>query len=190
MLKPVNVETPKKNINITSSKTLTKLDKSTPNCDAFTETPALKDNCSSKLNFDISNNIPKSSESSILPGTPESYESIHEVPHVTHQRSVFLCNAYVRNELLDTFYKDCLEFKHYMNDIFKTITIVPKWLLTFQMIMFLYKRKKNCLKKKSKVSKIKIVTLKVTSRRNSKLWETNLGLKIDNVKIPLPIKKR
>ena len=121
--KPVNVfQTPKKNINITSSKTLTKLDKSTPNCDAFTETPALKDNCSSKLNFDISNNIPKSSESSTLPGTPESYESIHEVPHVTHQRSAFLCNDYVRNEVFDTFYKDYLEFKHYMSDIFKTIT--------------------------------------------------------------------
>ena len=39
---PVTAETPKKNINITSSKTLTKLDKSIPNCDIVTETPALK----------------------------------------------------------------------------------------------------------------------------------------------------
>ena len=49
-VKPVNVETLKKNINVTSSKT-TNLDKSTPNYDIFTETEALKDNSSSKLNL-------------------------------------------------------------------------------------------------------------------------------------------
>ena len=38
------------------------------------------------------------------------------------QRSALLCNDYVRNEVFDTFYKDYLEFKHYMNDIIKTIT--------------------------------------------------------------------
>ena len=118
----MTTETPKKNINITSSKTLSKLDKSTPNCDIFTETPALKDNSSSKLNSDISNNVTKYSDSSNLLDTPETKKSVHEVPHVTHQRSAFLCNDYVRNEVFDTFYKDYLEFKHYMNDIIKTVT--------------------------------------------------------------------
>ena len=41
---------------------------------------------------------------------------VHEVSHVTHQRSAFRCNDYVRNEVCDTFYKDYLEFKH-MNDM-------------------------------------------------------------------------
>ena len=100
--KPVNVETPKKNINISSSKT-TNLDKSTPNCDIFTETPALKENSSSKLNFDISKNVPKSSDSSTLPDTREANNSVHEVSHVTHQRSTFRCNGYVRNEVLILF---------------------------------------------------------------------------------------
>ena len=77
--KAANVKTPKKNINITSSKTLTNLDKSALNCDIFTETPAPKDNCSSKLNSDISKNVPKSSDSSPLPDTPESHKSVHEV---------------------------------------------------------------------------------------------------------------
>ena len=31
-------------------------------------------------------------------------------------------NNYVRNEVFDTFYEDYLEFKHYMNDIIKSIT--------------------------------------------------------------------
>ena len=107
--KPVNVETPKKNINITCSKT-TNLDKSTPNCDIFTDTP-LKDNSSSTLNSDISKYLPKSSDSSTLPDTPESNKSVHEVSHVTHRRSAFNCNDCVRNEVFDTFYKDYLEFK-------------------------------------------------------------------------------
>ena len=42
--------------------------------------------------------------------------------HVTHQRSTFRSNLYVRNEVFDTFYEDHLEFKHYKNDIIKTIT--------------------------------------------------------------------
>ena len=42
--------------------------------------------------------------------------------HVTNQRSAFRCNDYVRNEVFDTFYKDYLEFNHYMNDIIKTVT--------------------------------------------------------------------
>ena len=43
--------------------------------------------------------------------------------HMSHiQRSALLCNDYVRNEVFDTFYKDYLELKHYMNDIIKTIT--------------------------------------------------------------------
>ena len=42
--------------------------------------------------------------------------------HVTHQRSAFRCNDYVRNEVFDTFHKGYLEFKHYMNDIIKRIT--------------------------------------------------------------------
>ena len=99
--KPVNVKTPKKNINITSSKTLTNLDKSAPNCDIVTETPALKDNSSSKLNSDISKNVLKSPDSSTLPDTPESHKSIHEVSPVTDQKSAFRCNDYVRNEVFD-----------------------------------------------------------------------------------------
>ena len=116
--KPVNVKTPKKNIKITSSKTLTNLDKFARNCDIVTETPALKDNSSS----DISKNVPKSPDSSTLPETPESYKSIHEVSPVTDQKSAFRCNDYVRKEVFDTFYEESLEFKHYMNDIIKTIT--------------------------------------------------------------------
>ena len=108
--KPVNVETPKKNINITCSKT-TNLDKSTLNCDIFTDTPALKDNSSFKLNSDISKYVPKSSDSSTLPDTPEPNKSVHEVSHVTHRKSAFNCNDYVRNEVFDTFCKDYLEFK-------------------------------------------------------------------------------
>ena len=42
--------------------------------------------------------------------------------HVTHQRSTFRSNLYGRNEVFDTFYEDHLEFKHYKNDIIKTIT--------------------------------------------------------------------
>ena len=41
---PVNVETPKKNLKITSLRILINLDKSTPNCDVVTETPELKNN--------------------------------------------------------------------------------------------------------------------------------------------------
>ena len=81
--KPVNVETPKKNIKISSSKT-TNLDKYTPICDIFTETPALKENLSFKLNSDISKNVPKSSDSSTLPDTREANNSVRDVSHVTH----------------------------------------------------------------------------------------------------------
>ena len=81
--KPVNVETPKKNIKISSSKT-TNLDKYTPICDIFTETPALKENLSFKLHSDISKNVPKSSDSSTLPDTREANNSVHDVSHVTH----------------------------------------------------------------------------------------------------------
>ena len=42
--------------------------------------------------------------------------------HVTHQRSTFRSNLYVRNEVFDAFYEDHLEFKHYKNNIIKTIT--------------------------------------------------------------------
>ena len=81
--KPVNVETPKKNIKISSSKT-TNLDKYTPICDIFTETPALKENLSFKLHSDISKNVPKSSDSSTLPDTREANNSVRDVSHVTH----------------------------------------------------------------------------------------------------------
>ena len=81
--KPVNVETSKKNIKISSSKT-TNLDKYTPICDIFTETPALKENLSFKLHSDISKNVPKSSDSSTLPDTREANNSVHDVSHVTH----------------------------------------------------------------------------------------------------------
>ena len=81
--KPVNVETPEKNIKISSSKT-TNLDKYTPICDIFTETPALKENLSFKLNSDISKNVPKSSDSSTLPDTREANNSVRDVSHVTH----------------------------------------------------------------------------------------------------------
>ena len=130
----VNVETPKKNINTTFAKSLTNLDKSTPNCDIFIKTPALNDNSSSKLNSNISKNVPKSSDSGTLPDTPESNKSVHEVSHVTDQRSAFPCNDYVRNTVFDTFYKDYLEFKHYMNDIIKkkNFAMFCDWLLTFQ----------------------------------------------------------
>ena len=47
-------------------KTSTNLDKSAPNFDIFTEKPALEDNSSSKLNSDISKNVPKSSETRCL----------------------------------------------------------------------------------------------------------------------------
>ena len=108
--KPVNVKTPKKNINITSSKTLTNLDKSAPNCDIVTETHALKDSSSSKLNSDISKNVLKSPDSSSLPDTPESHKSTHEVSPATDQKSAFHCNDYVRNEVFGIFYEDYLEF--------------------------------------------------------------------------------
>ena len=81
--KPVNVETPKKNIKISSSKT-TNLDKYTPICDIFTETPPLKEDLSFKLNSDISKNVPKSSDSSTLPDTREANNSVRDVSHVTH----------------------------------------------------------------------------------------------------------
>ena len=79
---PVNVKASKKNINI-SSKTLTNPDKSLPNCDIFTEAPALKHNSNSKLNSDISKNLLKSSDSKALPDTPESQKSVHEVSPAT-----------------------------------------------------------------------------------------------------------
>ena len=123
---PVNVETPNKNINITSSKTLTNLDKSKPNCHIIAETPALKDNSGSKATSNISENIQKSSDSSTLPEIPEPNELVHEVPPATDQRSVFRCNDYFRNEMFDTFYGDYLQFKYYMlyiNGIIKSITL-------------------------------------------------------------------
>ena len=85
--------------NIKSSKTLTDLDKSTPNCDIFTKTPALKYNSGSKSNSDISKNVPKSSDSSTLSDTPEPNRSVHEVSPVTDQRSAFHWNNYVKNVL-------------------------------------------------------------------------------------------
>ena len=100
----------------------TNLDKSTPSRDIFTKTPTLKENSSSKLNSDFSKNVPKSSDSSTLSDTWEDNNSVYEVSHVTHQRSAFRCNDYVRNEVFDTFHKCYLEFKHHMNDIIKRIT--------------------------------------------------------------------
>ena len=94
---------PKKNINITSSKTLTNLDKSIPNCDIFAETSALKENSSSKSNPDISKNVPKSSDRSTPTDTAESNKLIHKVRHVTDQRSAFRCNGYVRKEMFILF---------------------------------------------------------------------------------------
>ena len=129
-------------MNITSLKTLTNLDKSAPNCDIFTETLALKDNFISKLNSSISKNLPKYFESSTLPDTPESHKSVHEVSPVTDYRSAFRCNDYiVRNEVLDTFYEDYLEFKYYMDDMIKTITPSSELVTNFSNDMSLCKRK-------------------------------------------------
>ena len=89
-------------------KTSTNLDKSAPNFDIFTETPALEDNSSSKLNSDISKNVPKSSDNSTLPDSPES--SVHEVLPVTDQRSASCCKDFIRNEVSDTLNEDYLEF--------------------------------------------------------------------------------
>ena len=122
---PVNVEIQSKNTSL-SSKTLTNLDKSTPNCHIIAETPVLKDNSGSKSTSNISKNAQKSSDSSTLPEIPDPNESVHEVSPATDQRSVFRCNDYVRNELFDTFYGDYLQFKYYMlymNSIIKSITL-------------------------------------------------------------------
>ena len=104
--KPVNVKTPEKNINIIFLKTVTNLDKSAPNCDIVTGTPALKDKSGSKLNSSISKNVLKSPDSSTLLYTLESHKSIHKVSPATDQKSAFCCNDDVRNEVLDTFYED------------------------------------------------------------------------------------
>ena len=77
-----------------------------------------------------------------------------------------------------------------MNDIIKTITPSPETVTNLSNDnVSLYKRKLNHLKKKLKVSKMKISTLRMTSRPNSELLKTYPGLKIDTVKISLPIKK-
>ena len=52
------------------------------------EIPALKDNSGSKLTSDISKNVPEL------------------------RRSVFRYNDHVRNEMLDAFYNDYLEFRY------------------------------------------------------------------------------
>ena len=82
---------------MTSSKTLTDLNKSAANCEVFTEILALKNNSSSKLNSDISKNVSKSSDSSTLADTLESHKSIHEAPPVKDQTSALRFNDYVRN---------------------------------------------------------------------------------------------
>ena len=61
------------------------LDRSTPNCDIFAETPAIKENSSSKLNSDISKNVPKFPDSSTLPDTREADNSVQFMKcHMLH----------------------------------------------------------------------------------------------------------
>ena len=84
--------------------------------------------------------------------------------------------------MFDTFYEDHLEFKHYKNDISKTIT--PRFeivtnLSNDNVSLQKKKKKKNRFNKKLKFSKMKIATLKVTSRPNSKLLKIYPDLKID-----------
>ena len=138
---------------ITSSKTLTNLDKSTPNCDIVTETPAFKDNSGSKLNSDVSKNLPNFSDSNTLPDTPESNKPAHEVPSVTYQRTAFCCNNYVRNEVSDTFYEDYLEFEYYMSD-----TLLEKYPNTefFLDLIFLYSDR---IQENTDQNKVRIWTL-------------------------------
>ena len=42
----------------------------------------------------------------------------------TH-RPIYSCKEFVRNDIFNSFYKDYLEFKYYINDIIKTITPNP-----------------------------------------------------------------
>ena len=172
-------------------KTLTNLDKFVPNCNIFTETPALKHNSNSKLNSEISKNLPKSSDSKTLSDTLESQKSVYKVSLVTDQNSVFHCNDHVRNEAFDTYYEHYLEFKHYMKDIYKVITPRSDLVTNLSNIDVSLQRKIKSLEEEIKVSKkMKIVTLMVISRPNPKLLKTYPSLKIDTVKIPLPIKIR
>ena len=106
---PVNVETPKKNLKITSLRALTNIDKSPPNFDVVTETPELEDNSAFKFTFKISKNVPNSSDSNILPVIPESNKSVHEVS-LESQRSAIRYNYYIRNDVFDTFYEDYVLF--------------------------------------------------------------------------------
>lgn len=99
---PVNLETPKR---ITSSVIEN-------NLNIPTDTPIIKDN-------DESSNITSSEESIILENldtTKSSHQDITEV-----QQPVFHCSNYVKNEIFDTFYEDYMEFKHYINDVIKSI---------------------------------------------------------------------
>ena len=60
---------------------------------------------------------------SIIPPTKENFNKTTEVESGT-QTNFIHNNIYVKNDVFEAFYEDCLEYKGYVNDIFNTL--IPK----------------------------------------------------------------
>ena len=58
--------------------------------------------------------------SSDISTSPASNISVHEAS--SNCQSIFRCNDFVKSEVFNTFYEDYVEFKHYVNDILKSVT--------------------------------------------------------------------
>ena len=101
------------------AKSLVNSNTATPNCDIITETPVIKENFASKLIHNASKNVQASPEN-----------SQRDILAETH-RPIYSCKEFVRNDIVNTFYEDYLEFKYYINDIIKTITPNPDLVTDF-----------------------------------------------------------
>ena len=58
--------------------------------------------------------------SSDISTSPASNSSVHETS--SNCQPFFRCNDFVKDEVFNTFYEDYVEFKHYVNDIMKSVT--------------------------------------------------------------------
>ena len=60
--------------------------------------------------------------SSGISTSPPSNISAHQTS--SNCQPLFRCNDFFKNEVFNTFYEDYVEFKHYVNDIVKLVTVI------------------------------------------------------------------
>ena len=76
------------------------------------------------LNDQLNENKVTESEpiSSGISTSPPSNISAHQTS--SNCQPLFRCNDFFKNEVFNTFYEDYVEFKHYVNDILKLVTVI------------------------------------------------------------------